>query len=107
MSKTEITDRITIHPEGAKHSIVARENAHGMTVHRRVDHNRHGWTITHLNTERAIATLASHSAAVMCMRHMARLGDWSRWQTGIGIPKRVRQKARKMLSAFELTAPLQ
>jgi hypothetical protein len=101
-----IKDRLIIWPEGTKSPVLAAENMSGMTVHRRVGRNRRGWTITHLKTGRSIATLASHEAAVMCMRRMARLGDWSRWRTGISIPKSLRQKARRMLAAHELTAHL-
>lgn len=99
-------DRVIVFPEGAKSPIIANETTHGMTVHRGVGHNRRGWTITHLNTGRRIATLSRHEAAVMCMRRMARLGDWSQWRTGLSIPRAVRKKARRMLAAFELAARL-
>ena len=99
-------DRLIVFPEGAKSPIIANETTHGMTVHRSVVRNRRGWTITHMNTGRRIATLARHEATVMCMRRMARLGEWSQWRTGLSIPKSVRKKARRMLAAFELTARL-
>jgi hypothetical protein len=74
MADPKTNDHITVHPEGAKYTIVGNENAHGMIVHRRVDRNRQGWTITHLNTERKLHP--SHlSFASFCLIHAYRFSE--------------------------------